>query len=450
MTAAERIAAAVRSGDVTPAAPAVAALGAARAASHLNAFTLLDDEAPARAPARPDGPLAGVPVAIKDLIDQAGVPTTCGSSFYREVPGRSAVVVGRLEAAGAVIVGRTGLHEFAFGFSSENPWFGPVRNPLDPETSPGGSSGGSAAAVAAGIVPIALGTDTGGSVRVPAALCGIVGLKPTHGRVPLSGVFPLVASIDTVGPLARSVDDVALAYRVIAGHHAADPWSAPRPVEPPDAVADLAGLRIAVPHPLVDRPLGGDVASGFAGALRALAEAGAVVVHTSVPEADPPGLLADSIGPEVASVHRDWLARHPERYGEDVRARLAAAAAVGTDAFAAALAWRAGLRHGLERALADADVIVTPTTAVTSKRIGVDAVETEAGPESHRRALSWFTAPINHAGLPALALPLAAAGSPSPSLQVIGPAWSEARLLAIGRALERAGIAASGPLEEPP
>jgi aspartyl-tRNA(Asn)/glutamyl-tRNA(Gln) amidotransferase subunit A len=353
--------------------------------------------------------------------------------------------VTRLEEAGAVVIGRTGLHEFAFGFSSENPWWGPVRNPQDPDTSPGGSSGGSAAAVAAGVVPIALGTDTGGSVRVPAALCGVVGLKPTHGRIPLTGVFPLVASIDTVGPLARTVGDAALAWSVLSGDDPADPWSIPHPAGTPPEEADPAALRVGVPHPWVDRPLGDDVATAFRTALDRISDLGALVVDVAIPEVDPPGRLGDSIGPEVAAVHRAWLARHPDGYGRDVRVRLEQAAAVELDEFVAALAWRASLRNGMERALAGLDVLVTPTTAVSSKRIGVDDVETAAGSESHRRALSWFTAPVNHAGLPALAVPLDTGPGPPPSLQMIGPARAERRLLALGRALEAAGIVRSVP-----
>ncbi len=198
---------------------------AERSQSELNAFTLIDsDGATARAEAidalvdqgKDPGPLAGVPVALKDLIDQTGLPNTRGSGFRATTPSHSAAVVRRLGAAGAVIIGRTGLHEFAFGFTSENPWFGPVHNPWNLANSPGGSSGGSAASVASGIVPISIGTDTGGSVRVPAAMCGVFGLKVTHGRVPLTGVYPLVASFDTVGPLARSIEDLAAAYVVMA------------------------------------------------------------------------------------------------------------------------------------------------------------------------------------------------------------------------------------------
>ena len=233
------------------------------AADRFNAFIERDADALNRADAidaaaaagSDPGPLAGVPIGLKDIIDHEGRTTTAGSSFYRNHAQRSAPVVSRVEAAGAVIVGRTGLHEFAYGFSSENDWFGPVRNPWDPTTSPGGSSGGSAVAVAAGIVPVAIGTDTGGSVRVPAALCGCMGLKVTHGRVPLTGVFPLASSLDTVGPIATTVADLAAVYAVIAGDDPDDPWSSPRPVTIPNGPATLSGLRVGVPHPWLDRPL---------------------------------------------------------------------------------------------------------------------------------------------------------------------------------------------------
>mgnify|MGYP001087947568 CR=1 FL=1 len=220
------IAAAVASGRVSATTVVSAHLEGIARRGDLNAFTLVDAEGALAAAAALDrrlaageapGPLAGVPVALKDMIDQAGLPNTCGSAFYREIPATSAPVVTRLERAGAIVVGRAGLHEFAFGFSSENPWWGPVRNPWDPDTSAGGSSGGSGAAVAGGLTPVAIGTDTGGSVRVPAALCGLVGLKVTHGRIPLTGVFPLAPTLDTVGPLARTVSDAALTYQVLAG-----------------------------------------------------------------------------------------------------------------------------------------------------------------------------------------------------------------------------------------
>ena len=250
----------------------------------LNAFTSILDEAALAAAKTIDtrvaagddpGPLAGVPVAVKDLIDQAGIATTNGSSLPAPPATSTAPAVARLEAAGAVVIGRTGLHEFAFGFSSENHWFGPVRNPWDTTTSPGGSSGGSASAVGAGLVPAAIGTDTGGSVRVPAALCGVVGLKVSHGRIPLTGVTPLAPSFDTVGPLARSVGDAGLLYAAMAGHDVNDPWSLPQPVALPGPTPGLAGLRFGVPHPWVDRGVADDVAAGWMAFRAMLEDAGA-------------------------------------------------------------------------------------------------------------------------------------------------------------------------------
>jgi aspartyl-tRNA(Asn)/glutamyl-tRNA(Gln) amidotransferase subunit A len=448
VTGAAAVARGVASGTATASAVAAEHLDRA-AASNLNAFTHTD---PGRALTRaaavdgaiaagePAGPLAGVPVALKDLIDEAGVATTAGSSFYRRVADVPATVVARLEAAGAVIVGRAGLHEFAFGFTSENPWWGPVRNPWDPATSPGGSSGGSAAAVAAGLAVLGIGTDTGGSIRVPAALCGLVGLKPTHGRVPLRGVFPLAESLDTVGPITRTVGDAAAAYLVLAGFDPGDPWSVPREVQPPNGPADLSGIRVAVPHPWVDRPLDGVTRGGFEFALAALAARGATVEPVEVPPLDPPGRAADLLGAEVASVHRRWFAERPGEYGADVAGRLEKAVAVTSDDLVAARRWQAGLRHAAAALFERFDVLATPTVAVHRKLIGHDDAETERGPEPARRALSWFTALVNHLGTPAMALPLAAPGSPPPSLQLVGPPWSEHRLLEVALALEAAGI----------
>jgi aspartyl-tRNA(Asn)/glutamyl-tRNA(Gln) amidotransferase subunit A len=445
---------AVASGETTASAVVAAHLEAIGRRGDLNAFTLIDAERALADAAALDarlaageapGPLAGVPVALKDIIDQAGLPNTCGSSFYRQVPGASATVVRRLEAAGAVIVGRAGLHEFAFGFSSENPWWGAVRNPWDPATSAGGSSGGCGAAVAAGLAPIGIGTDTGGSVRVPASLCGLVGLKVTHGRLPLTGVFPVAASVDTVGTLTRTVGDAVLAYLAAAGPDPADPWSQPWPVEAPRDAAGLARLRFAVPLPWAEHPVSREVADGFRFALEALARAGAEVEHVHAPDLAPPGLVEESAYPEVAPVHRAWMGAHPERYGPDVRLRLERALAMGPADHAAGLAWRARVRRALDTLLDGRDGVLLPTTAVARKEIGRSEVDTGAGPMPYRRALSVFTAPVNHAGHPALALPLAAPGlpdEPPPSLQIIGRCAGERCLLEIGLGLEGAGIAA--------
>lgn len=419
------------------------------ASSDLNIFTLID-AAGARAKAAAvdeliaagadAGPLAGVPFAVKDLIDQAGLPNTCGASFAPFVPAESAECVSRFEAAGAVPIGRVGLHEFAFGFSSENPWFGPVRNPLDPELSTGGSSGGSAAAIAAGIVPLALGTDTGGSVRVPAALCGVIGLKVTHGRGSIRGVYPLASGLDTVGPLAGNAGDAELAYQVLAGHDPDDPASQDEPVAPPVPNRDISELRLAVPHPWVDTGYEPRVEKAFQDTLHNLAELGATVSHLEVPETASPGRGLASAYFEVVPVHRTRYTADPAAYGPDLQIRLRDALAVTADEYAAALEWRAWVRVGLDRVLADHDAIVTPTTAAVTKPIGQETLLLTTGETHYRSPLSHFTALVNNAGLPALALPVAGTGLPPLSLHLVGKAWSESELLAICRALESVGL----------
>lgn len=389
------------------------------------------------------GPLAGVPIALKDLIDHAGRVTTCGSGFYRHEADRSATVVERLEGAGAVIISRTGLHEFAYGFSSENDWFGPVRNPLDPTLSPGGSSGGSAAAVGGGQVPIAIGTDTGGSVRVPAALCGVFGLKVTHGRVPLTGVFPLAPSLDTVGPIAGSVADLALAYGVMAGHDPADPWSRPQPVvSPGPARDDLRGLRVAIPVPWIDEaPVDDHVATAFVRAMAALTELGATVEEFEDPQLAPPGMIHALVAGEAASVHREWLGEE-RAYGDEVRHRLEDAMAVTLDEYVAATAWRAGLQARAASAFGTFDLLATPATGATRKVIGEPTIPVQDRDVSYRAVLSYFSALVNSMACPAIVGPLDAPSVPPPALQLIGPRWSEHRLLEVAATLERHGIMA--------
>jgi len=450
----------VRAGE-TPAAAIVADRVEAIGNDPLNAFTLVEADAALATAQRIDrmvaagddpGPLAGVTLGVKDLFEHEGRPTTAGSSFLRDPAVATAPALQRLIDAGAVVMGRTGLHEFAYGFSSENDWWGPVRNPWDRTTSPGGSSGGSAAAVAAGLVHVALGTDTGGSVRVPAALCGLVGLKVTHGRVPISGVFPLAPSLDTVGPITRTVGDASAVYAVLAGHEPSDPWSVRRAVHPPTRFS-LDGLRVAVPSPWADRGLDPAQRSGWERFRTALEAHGAEVVdvrHAGIDTTTVP----DGTYAEVGLVHRRWFTEHPERYGPAIADRLRASLERTVDDLAGALAWRAGLRAAFDEVLADADVVATPTVAALRKVIGEPTVEAGEGPEPYRRALSWFTILVNQAGLPALALPLAPGhdgGGPPPSVQLIGPRWGEAGLLGIGLALEEAGVAgfAAPPLDSP-
>jgi len=449
--AATQIAAEVKAGSRSAVETITAALDETEACQpRLNIATFVDRDAALTRAAQIDeavavgvdpGPLAGVPVALKDLVDQAGRTTTCGSSFYRRVAERSATVVERLEASGAVIVSRTGLHEFAFGFSSENHWFGPVRNPLDPETSPGGSSGGSAAAVAAGQVPIGIGTDTGGSVRVPAALCGQFGLKVTHGRIPLTGVFPLAPSLDTVGPIASTVEDLTLAYSVLAGDDPADPWSAPRPVVTPSArLPDLQGVRIGIPVPWVDDvPTSEEVAVAFAETVGRLQALGAEVTEIEEPSLTPPGMIREASYGEVATIHRRWWSEGRE-YGPEVAARIDDAMTITLDEYVEARAWRSALTHVAARIFRRVDLLVTPATGVTTKRIGEDLVETSQGPVPYRTALSGFTALVNHLGCPALVAPTAYDAAPPPALQLVAPWWREHRLLEVAALGEREGV----------
>ena len=419
------------------------ALAAAEASQgKLNAFTLIDtDGAIARAEAidvlvergTDPGPLAGVPVGLKDLIDQAGLLNTRGSGFTPEMPGNSATVVRRLGAAGAVIIGRTGLHEFAFGFTSENHWFGAVRNPWDTETSPGGSSGGSAAAVAAGVVPVSIGTDTGGSVRVPAALCGVFGLKVTHGRVSLSGVYPLAPSLDTVGPLATTIDDLAATYLTIAGDDRTDPWSFPVEVDRHRAMESPAGLHIGVVKQWFEPPHTSHIANEISSFLERCAEAGFEVVEIDEECLRPIPAVTMASRAEILDIHRERFMRDSEGYGPDVRLRLEESLGVTVDDMVEAAVWISRARGSVARLHASGiAALVAPTVGVEAKHIGVDDVDIDGTPVFHRVPLAEFTAPINAIGVPSLAMPLIGSGSPPVSVQLIGAAWSEATLLSIG------------------
>lgn len=434
------LAADVARGAVAAVDVAAIALDAA-GADTTNAFTSLDEHVAqhaaivdrAVAEGAPGGLLAGVPIAVKDVIDHAGRTTTAGSTFYRSEAGITAPALHRLETAGAVVIGRTGLHEFAFGFSSENPWFGPVHNPWDHALSPGGSSGGSAAAVAAGIVPIALGTDTGGSVRVPAALCAVAGLKVTHGRIPLDGVFPLVPSLDTVGAIARTLDDLEVATRIMAGDD--HPWE-----------TEDSPVRLLVPLHWVDTAaLTHGTREAFGSFLAAAADTGIAVEERDLVDLGPSPLQGALIGPEVAAIHREWR-NEGLPYGADVGERIDAALAVGPEEVDEALRWQLRLIEAMDAATADGALLVTPTVAAMDKRIGEDIIEGH----HYRSLLSWFTAPVNTSGCPALSMPVAGPGR-MPSIQLIGPRWSEARLLNTARILEERGLlGVNAPAVTPP
>ncbi len=411
---------------------AAAIESAQRWQSGYNIFTQIEDLGPVRR--KQSGPLSGVPIAIKDLIDHAGRVTTLGSAFYRETPTITATAIQRLEDAGTAVIGRTGLHEFAFGFSSENAHFGPVRNPWDPETSPGGSSGGSGAAVGAGIVPIALGTDTGGSVRVPAALCGCYGLKVTYGKIPLDGVFPLVPSIDTVGPLADSIYNLDLAYRAMSID---------------TKISELPeNLRIGIPQPWFDMaPISPSVARAFRLAVDDIERLGHEVRPIEMPEVFPARPLNFAIAAEVVAVHREYRAKGLP-YGPEVAARLDEAFTVTPEQIEEGRAWQAMIRDRMSDAFGTVDLLMTPSVAAMRKVIGNDEIEGTP----YRKVLSWFSSVVNHALVPAIAMPMAGTGRPSISLQLIGPQDSEPLLIEFGRQLEQAEVTkfVSAELLDPP
>jgi aspartyl-tRNA(Asn)/glutamyl-tRNA(Gln) amidotransferase subunit A len=359
--------------------------------------------------ARPDEPGDGVPVAVKDLLDTAGLATTYGSALFAEhVPTRSATAVRRLEDAGYAVAGKTNLHEFAYGISSQNPHFGTVPNPRHPGRLAGGSSGGSAAAVAAGDVELALGTDSGGSIRIPAAWCGVVGFKPTYDLVPADGCFPLAPSYDHVGPIAANVDGCVRLMRALV------PDLEAKPLESLDELeVGVAWLEHA--DPLVRRRVE-EAAACFP---RARA------VDFPFPDAGEYRLFMR----EVADVHRGLFPERADEYGDNVRGKIERCLRVTDDEVAAARRARSGYRSRCEAVLEGLDVLVTPTIGFVAPAADVDELTIR------ERGIA-FTFPFDSLGWPALALPCGPAehGLPA-SVQLVGRAGDDAGVLSAGALL---------------
>ncbi len=378
--------------------------------------------------------LLGIPVALKDLFETAGVRTTAGSKFFAEyVPAEDADAVLRLKVAGACLVGKTNTHEVALGVTGVNPHYGAARNPWDASRITGGSSSGSAAAVATGMCLAALGTDTGGSIRIPAALCGVVGLKPTYGRVSLRGVIPLSWHLDHVGPLTRSAADAARLLHVLAGYDPHDPASVAAPVD--DYLAYLQdgvrGWRMALAagdYVEECEPAVWERVQEAAGAFRSL---GARLEREDL------SWLADLAQANVrmtqadaAAFHRERLAERPEGFGDDVRARLEMGAALSSTDYALARRTQAEGRRRFEAFFEKYDVLLLPTTPVAAPPIeGTEAVQAA-------RRLTRFTAPFNLTGLPALSLPCGLAEGLPVGLQIVAGPWQERKVLAAAQALE--------------
>ncbi len=384
------------------------------------------------------GPLAGRVIAVKDNIDTAGQRTTLGSRFHAErIPNNDAEVVRRLHRAGAVVIGKTNLHELAFGATTQNAHYGSCRNPWDPKTIPGGSSGGSGVAVAADMCDAALGTDTGGSVRIPAALTGIVGLRPTVGRISNRGTEPVAPQLDTVGPMARTVVEAARLYEAIAGYDPEDELSVDRPVESwcNTLPQGIGGLRIGTPGASFFNGIDPEVAEAAHNATKTFADLGAHLCTVDIDEAhDLHARLKMLVPTNVAARNRERLANAPETLGADVRERMSLGLmTTGTDyADWLRLIERWCMRvRGLFEAV---DVILTPTVGIPAPKASAAADMIGTTGQLTRLTFVW-----SYAGVPALSVPCGFTSAALPvGLQLVGPQWSEARLLAIGAAYQEA------------
>jgi len=404
----------------------------------LNAFiAVLADEARRQARAadrelaagHDRGALHGVPISVKDLLDMRGLPTTAASRVRDgHVADRDAPAIAHLRQAGAVIVGKTNLHEFAFGTTSEDSAYGPVRNPFDPLRSPGGSSGGSAASVAAGMALASIGSDTGGSIRIPAAACGIVGLKPSFGEVSCDGVVPLSRTLDHVGPLTQTVADAALLYHVLLGDVAA--------VAPPPM--PVSGLRLAVARPYFCDLLDDEVRARFDEALDRLRSAGARIADIEIHHAaDIAAVYMHISFADAAAYHAITLDTMPERYTEPVRLRLEMTRYVLAEDYVRAMNGRDVLRREVDAALAQHDALLLPTLPIPAPPIGAASVPVGRSSEPVRSMMLRLTQLFNMTGHPAISVPMGhtAAGLPC-GMQLVGCRAQTDALLRVALACE--------------
>jgi aspartyl-tRNA(Asn)/glutamyl-tRNA(Gln) amidotransferase subunit A len=401
----------------------------------LNAFTLvMRDQALAEAAAadreiaagRYRGPLHGIPITVKDLVDVHGTATTAGSNVPAAIALDDAPVVTRLRSAGAIIIGKTNLHEFAFGTTSDETAFGAVHNPIDRTRSAGGSSGGSAAAVLEGIGFASVGTDTGGSIRIPAAACGIVGLKPTFGEVPCSGVVPLSTTLDHVGPLARSVADAGLIFQAMKSSSV-------------HGIAPAGGtLSFGVPRAYFFDRLDPGVRENVERTIARAIDAGYSVRETAIDGAQyTPDVYLHICLPEASCYHADTLAEHAEKYSPGVRLRLELGRYILAEDYVRAMGLRARLTAAVDRALERCDALLLPTMPIPAPKIGATTVDVDGVQAPVRAAMLSRTQLFNITGHPAIALPVGKGPEGLPrSIQVVGHRGRTERLLDIAAALE--------------
>jgi aspartyl-tRNA(Asn)/glutamyl-tRNA(Gln) amidotransferase subunit A len=417
----------------------------------LNAFTgVTAERAHARAAAldasiaagNPPGPLAGVPFAVKNLIDVAGLPTLAGSKINRDDPPATAdaPLVVRLEAAGAILVGALNMGEYAYDFTGENVHFGASRNPYDTTRMSGGSSGGSGSAVGGGLVPLALGSDTNGSIRVPASFCGLFGLKPTYGRLSRTGSFPFVSSLDHLGPLARSAADLAAAYDAMQGYDPADPVCVDRPVETVSGALNdgISGLRIAS----ADGYFRAGASPEALTALDAIAAVLGVTATITVPHAQQARSAAYIITTtEGAALHMHRLRNRPNDFDADVRDRLIAGALVPAAAVTQAQKFRRYFREEMLRLFQHVDAILAPATPSVAPLIGQKTFVLDGKEIPLRPNIGIYTQPFSFIGLPVVVVPVPTAFGLPIGVQIITAPWREDLALRIAQAVETSGAA---------
>ena len=409
----------------------------------LNAFitvldleSALDTQLPATANPLTSA-LRGIPIALKDLFDMAGVRRTIGSPFFSDyVPDTDAFVVEKLRQTGAIFVGKTNTHEIALGVTGKNPHYGIARNPWDFLRIPGGSSSGSAIAVATGMALGALGTDTGGSIRIPASLCGVVGFKPTYGRVSLRGVFPLSWNLDHVGPLTKSVRDAAIIMQVISVHDPGD--AASTKMINGDYLGhlldDMNGKKIALGTGNYIQDAEPDVINAVREAATVFEAMGCIVKEVNMDWLRDAALANKTMTQsDGAAVHRDRLREHPELFGEDIRKRLEEGAKTSSTDYILARRTQTEIKKKFEQFFESYDLLLIPSTPIPAPPVeGLDAIEQAA-------RLTRFTAPFNLAGLPALSIPCGFTKEGLPiGLQIVSRAWADSKVLNAGHAFEQA------------
>ncbi len=389
------------------------------------------------------GPLHGIPVGLKDLYYTRGVPTTAGSRIMADfVPEEDAACVTKLRDAGGIVIGKLNMHPFAYGAVGINPDYGTARNPWDTERIPGGSSSGSGVALMAGLLPAATGSDTGGSIRIPASICGVVGIKPTYGRISRRGIVPLSWSLDTAGPMARSVEDCAILLEVMAGHDPQNDSSSRLPVPSyrTKMKQELRGLRAGVPRGEFFSGIQAGVRIQVDNAIGVLEELGVSVTEVDVPSQEEAAAISLGIlGPEVVAFHERWIKERPGDYPEDVLRRIQANLFIPAVDYVRAQQARRRFIDRYNEAMHGVDVLLTPTEPITAPGIGETTVVIDGQERPNQGLLTQFTRPFNLTGAPAISVPCGFDDPGLPvGLQIAGKPWNEGTVLRVAYAYEQA------------